>query len=145
MTDPEGSWPEDRPLRLILDASAIYAFGAHETVGEIIGEVEDEETCFAVPSASLAEAIALGADVALIELLLSHSGCVIVRSTTDWRSLGTFLALTRGDTGTLRDVADSDLTMLAARTEAVILTDGPARYADIFRAVATIQFEEPWT
>lgn len=144
MTDPEGGWPRGRPLRLILDASAIRAFGVHETVGEIIGEVEDEEASFAVPSASLAEAIALGADVALTELLLSRTGCVIVRSTTDWRSLGTFLALTRGETGTLRDVADSDLTMLAARTEAVILTDRPARYTAIFGAVTTIQLEEPW-
>lgn len=145
MTDPEDASEESRPIRLILDASAICAFGAHETVGEIIGDIEDADECFAVASASLAEAVALGANLDLIELLLSHHGCVVVRSTADWQSLGRFMDLTRPDAMSLHEVADSDLTMLAARTEASILTDQPARYADIFGAITTIQLEKPWT
>jgi hypothetical protein len=46
------------------------------------------------PTASLAEAMALGADPNLVDLLQSHAGCVVITSTTDWAALGRFLELT---------------------------------------------------
>jgi hypothetical protein len=144
VTEQADSQDDDRPIRLILDASAICAYGAHETVGEMISDVEDEDGRFAVPSTSLAEAVARGADPGLIALLRRHSGCVVVTSTADWQSLGRFMDVTRPGPTTLHDVADSDLTMLAVRTEAYILTDQPGRYASISGAVTTIQLEKPW-
>jgi len=132
------------PIRLILDASAIAAFGANETVGQIIGDIQDEDECFAVPTACLAEALALGADPNLVGLLQSHAGCVVITSTADWAALGRFLDLTRPGQNALHDVADSDVAMLAVRSEAYILTDQPARYVGIYGCVPTILLEKPW-
>lgn len=132
-------------IRLILDASAIAAFGGNETVGQIIGDVQDEDECFAVPTACLAEALALGADPNLLHLLQSHAGCVVINSTADWASLGRFLDLTRPGPNHVHDIADSDVAMLAVRTEAYILTDQPSRYSGIYGGVPTILLEKPWT
>lgn len=143
MTEPPGG--DLPPLRLILDASAIRAFGANETVGEIIGDVQDDDEGFAVPTACLAEAVAYGADPDLLRLLRSHPGCVVVDSTADWATLGRFLDLTRPSPTALHDVADADVTMLAVRSGAVILTDQPARYAAIYGGVDTILLEKPWS
>ncbi len=140
--DPAGARP---PIRLILDASAISAFGGNETVGQIIGDIQDEDGCFAVPTACLAEALAQGADSVLVQLLQSHAGCVTVASTGDWASLGRFLELTRHGPHALHDVTDSDVTMLAVRTEAYVLTDDPSRYTRIYGGVPTILLEKPWT
>ena len=131
--------------RLILDASAIRAFGANETVGEIIGDVQDDDEGFAVPTACLAEAVAYGADPDLLRLLRSHPGCVVVDSIADWATLGRFLDLTRPSPTTLHDVADADVTMLAVRTGAFILTDAPARYTTVYGGVDTILLEKPWS
>ena len=132
-------------IRLILDASAIAAFGGNETVGQIIGDIQDEGGGFAVPTACLAEALALGADPGLVTLLQSHTGCVVINSTADWASLGRFLDLTRPGPDRVGDVADSDVAMLAVRTEAYVLTDRPSRYSDIYGGVPTILLEKPWT
>ena len=142
------SLPSERgdalPIRLILDASAICAFGQHETVGEVIGEVDDEEETFAVTTASLAEALASGAEPALIEVLQTNTACVVVTSTSDWQGLGRFMDLTRPAPNQLHDTGDSDLTMLALHHEAFILTDRPDRYTSILDSVITIELEKPW-
>jgi hypothetical protein len=132
-------------MRIILDASAICAFGQHETVGEIINEINNEGEAFATTTAALAEAIASGADRALVEILRTNAGCLVIASTLDWGGLGQFMDLTRPGPTTLHDVADSDLAMLAVRTDAFILTEHPARYTSIVDSVVTIQLEEPWT
>lgn len=144
MSEPRNGEVEGPSIRLILDASAVCAFGWHETVGEIIGLVEKDKV-FAVTSACLAEAVARGAEPALVDLLRSHPSCVVIDSMTDWLSLGRFMDLTRPGATILHDVADSDLTMLAVRTEAHILTDQPGRYTSIFDAVSIIELEKPWT
>ncbi|GIF95777.1 hypothetical protein [Catellatospora citrea] len=145
MTEPGDGEIGVPPIRLILDASAICAFGAHETVGEIIGEFDDEGELFAVTSASLAEALARGADAHLVDVLRTNDNCVVVESTADWRSLGRFMDLTRPGPDRLHELADSDLTMLAVRTDAYILTDRPERYTAIVDSVTTIQLEKPWS
>ncbi|HET8658411.1 MAG TPA: hypothetical protein VFM55_05355 [Micromonosporaceae bacterium] len=144
MSGPRGREVEDLPVRLILDASAVCAFGRHETVGEVIGLVEQEDI-FAVTTACLAEAVARGAEPALVDLLRSHPSCVVIGSLADWLSLGRFMDLTRPGATLLHDVADSDLTMLAVRTEAHILTSQPGRYTSIFDAVSIIELEKPWS
>ena len=131
-------------IRLILDASAICAFGLHETVGEIIAAGAGEMEAFAVTTASLAEALALGADVGLLDILRTNTNCVVTAATFDWRGLGRFMDLTRPEPNALHDLADSDLTMLAVRTDAFILTGQPDRYTKILPSVITIQLQEPW-
>ncbi|MEU7826059.1 hypothetical protein [Catellatospora sp. NPDC049133] len=144
MTDPDHD-PDVPPIRLILDPSALCAFGAHETVGEIIGEFDEQGELFAVTTASLAEALARGADARLLDVLRTNDNCVVVESTADWPSLGRFMDLTRPGPDRLHELADSDLTMLAVRTDAYILTDRPERYTAIVSSVTTIQLEKPWS
>jgi hypothetical protein len=131
-------------IRIILDASAVRAFGQNEAVGEIISEINSEGAAFATTTAALAEALAAGADRALIEILRANTGCLVIASTLDWDGLGRFLDLTRPGPDALHDVADSDLVMLATRTDAFILTEQPDRYTDISASVVTIRLEEPW-
>jgi hypothetical protein len=132
-------------IRLILDASAICAFGGNETVGEIIGDIQEEDEGFAVPTACLAEAIALGAEPGLVRLLQANLGCVVLHSTADWETLGRFLDLTRPSSTAVHNVADADVTMLAVRTGAFVLTDQPMRYVNIYSGVGTLLLEKPWT
>lgn len=68
----------------------------------------------------------------------------MVPSTLDWGGLGQFMDMTRPATTALDDVADSDLVMLAMRTDAFIVTEDPDRYTSIVPSVVTIQLEEPW-
>ena len=149
MSEPGGV--EDGTLiRVLLDATAVRAFGQHEAVGELIGEINGEGATFATTTAALAEAIAAGADRALIDILRANAGCLVVASTLDWGGLGRFMDVTRpaadaGASAGLHDVADSDLVMLAMRTDAFILTEDPDRYTSIVPSVVTIQLEEPWT
>ena len=146
MSEPDGA-DEGTHIRIILDASALTAFGQHETVGEIIGEINNEEhgAAFATTTAALAEAIARGADRVLLDILRTNTNCVLVASTTEWDELGRFMDLTRPAPDALHDLADSDLTLLAVRTRAYILTDHPTRYTTIVASVVTIQLEEPWS
>jgi hypothetical protein len=130
--------------RLIFDASAVAAFGLHETVGEIIGELHSQAESFGVTTASLAEAVAIGADPRLIQILQTHSDCAVFTSTIDWSALGRFLDMTRPSVQSIHDVADADLTMLAMRSDAFILTDRPERYTRIMPTVVTIPLRPPW-
>jgi|SRR5215467_11515689 len=142
------SQPEDVEdgtlIRIILDATAVRAFGRHEAVGELIGEINGEGAAFATTTAALAEAIAAGADRDLVDILRTNAGCMVIASTLDWGGLGRFMDLTRPAAATLHDVADSDLVMLAVRTDAFIITEHPDRYTSIVPSVVTIQLEEPW-
>ena len=131
-------------LRLIFDASAVTAFGQHETVGEIIGELSSLEG-FAVTTAGMAEAVARGADLRLMEILQRKAECSVFVSTTDWLALGRFIDLTRPSAEAVHDVADADLAMLAVRMQAFILTDRPERYTRIMPSVETIPLEPPWS
>src|SRR5690349_14975577 len=67
-------------VRLIFDASAVAAFGQHETVGEIIGELSSLEG-FGVTTAGMAEAVASGADLRLMEILQRKAECAVFVST----------------------------------------------------------------
>lgn len=145
MSQDDGELGDGPQIRLILDASAICAFGQHETVGEVIGDFDDDSEAFAVTTAALAEAVAHGADPNLIDILRNNTACVVVPSAADWPALGRFLDLTRPGPAAIHDVADADLTMLAVRTDAFILTDQPDRYTKILDSVVTIQLEKPWS
>jgi hypothetical protein len=61
----------DRPIRLVLDTSAILAFtGGSIHVGETLSEVEANEAAFGLPIACLAAAHR--ADVGMLRMLTNH-------------------------------------------------------------------------
>lgn len=147
MSDPDDLDPDDTAtIQLILDASALCAYGQNETVGEIIGLTgEQPGAVVATTTAALAEALARGADAVLLDVLRTLPDCVVVTSTVGWKPLGAFMDMTRPSTTALHDLADSDLALLAVMTDASVLTDQPRRYTDISPLVVTIELEEPWS
>jgi rRNA-processing protein FCF1 len=66
----------DRPIRIVLDTSAILEFARESlNVGEVIAEVDDEKAAFGLPALCLVEANRAAAEDGRIELLLSHPAC----------------------------------------------------------------------
>jgi hypothetical protein len=131
---------EPASVQLILDASALKAYGHNATVGEMLGEIESEDLLTAFSTGSLAQALAQGADRALLELLLRRDRCMPLTPMTEWEELGAFLRRV----GQRHDVHDTFLVMLAFMYRAYILTADPGRYTTIHKAVKCIPLQEPW-
>jgi hypothetical protein len=122
-----------RPLRLILDTTAVLAYArGGEDVGEVLVEVADEEAAFGAPAVCLAVASAEGADPHRLDLLASLSGCVVLPGSVSWRALS--LAL--------RTLGRLDLaTVLVAAVEhgdPHVLTGEPRAYEPAGDAVSVI-------
>jgi hypothetical protein len=67
----------DRPVRLVLDTSAILAFARGSIdVGETISQVEENAAAFGIPIVCLAAAH--GADVRMMQMLVSHGACALL-------------------------------------------------------------------
>lgn len=132
---------EQRSVQLLLDADALKAYGRDATVGEMLGEVEDEASMAAFTAGSLAQALADGADRALLELLIQRDSCTLVTPLAEWEALGAFLRRV----GPHHDVHDAYLVMLALMHRAYILTASPDRYTVIYKSVKCIPLQEPWT
>ncbi|HCT75887.1 MAG TPA: hypothetical protein DGT23_04710 [Micromonosporaceae bacterium] len=130
----------DHPVQLILDASALAAYGNSETVGELLSEVEEEDHLIAIPQGSLAQALGANAHRGLLALLLERDRCVEVDPMEDWEELGKFLGLV----GTAHDLHDAAIVLAAVRYKAYILTDRPSDYTRIFKGVRCIKLEAPW-
>lgn len=113
----------NRPVRLILDTSAIlvYARGS-EAVGETIREVDLDGAAFGLPVPCLACA---AVDLRWLDLLAAHPAAVVL--TTDparWRSLVT--------TADLLGTIDAAAAFLAAGdAECDVLTASPQMYAEL--------------
>ena len=79
-----------RPVRAVLDATAIAAYARHDVnLGELLTEITDDGYAFAVPELCLVEAAA-AADPdtwPMLDLLLRHSHCVRLPYGDDWRDL----------------------------------------------------------
>jgi hypothetical protein len=69
----------DRPVRVVLDASAIVAFTRGSIdVGEVLGEIADEGAVFALPTLCLSEAASWVADESMFRLLTRHPASTVV-------------------------------------------------------------------
>jgi hypothetical protein len=118
----------DRPIRLILDTSALltYLTGSLH-VGEPLHEVVEEGAVFAVPSPAAAEALAEvddGHDRALLIRLLDHGSCNPLPAPGDaWLDL----AYWRRVTGRI-DLAACALAALDY--DAAVLTAEGGRYGE---------------
>ncbi|MFC7546720.1 hypothetical protein [Plantactinospora sp. GCM10030261] len=116
----------DLPIRAVLDASAVAAYGRGVlSVGEIIAEITDEHAGFAVPELCLIEAATrLDLDEwPALSMLTQHSHGVWLETPTDWRDVARAARLLGGMS---RAVA-----MLAAVDHrAYLLTAEPDGYGD---------------
>jgi hypothetical protein len=79
----------DRPLRILLDASAIIAFTWESIdVGEVIAEVDDENAGVGLPMLCLVEASRAVVDKDRLALLVHHRASVVLgNDPADWRAL----------------------------------------------------------
>jgi hypothetical protein len=75
----------ERPIRLVLDTSAILAFASESLhVGETISQVDENGAAFGIPIACLAAAHK--ADAQMLHLLTSHAVCELLTVEVDeWR------------------------------------------------------------
>ncbi|MFC0528727.1 hypothetical protein [Phytohabitans kaempferiae] len=83
----------DRPLRAVLDTSAILRFihGGDRSigVGETIAEINDEGAAFGLPVACMAEAWRAAGDghPDLFQLLSEHEASALLRGPEDWQAV----------------------------------------------------------
>jgi hypothetical protein len=79
----------DRPVRVVLDASAIVAFTRESIhVGEVMAEVADEDAIAGLPLLCLVEATRAVADSDRLDLLVNHRVAeVLVDDAARWRAL----------------------------------------------------------
>ena len=115
-----------RVIRAVLDTTAValYAHGGNPAIpiGELIGEIVDENAHFGVPALCLAAAVSeLGAKSGLLDVLASHTACTVLPASEDWRAHG----LAAATCGSL----DSGAAYLeAVRHGAYIVTAHPDAY-----------------
>jgi predicted nucleic acid-binding protein len=116
----------DRPVRVVLDTSAIIAY-THGSVdvGEVIAEVDDEYGAVALPALCLIEAYRVAADRARLDELVNHPAAVVLDvDPSDWRTVADL-----AETGGRVDAAVAALVAVDYR--ATMLTRQPGWYAGI--------------
>lgn len=114
----------ERPVNVLLDASAIVAYTSGNAigVGEVIAEVADEGNAFGIPVPCLVEAARGVYHKGLLELLLKHPACSVVADRpASWRRIAAVQAIVG------RYDAASAVT-LAYELDVQILTRGASRY-----------------
>lgn len=91
---------KDRPVQVLLDASAIVAFTRSSIhVGEVIAEVDDEQAAVGLPLLCLVEATRAVADPDRLDLLVNHRATVILADdAADWRALAPLMTSSGGST-----------------------------------------------
>jgi hypothetical protein len=107
----------DRPVHLILDASAIVAFVRESIhVGEVVAEVDAEDAAVGLPVLCLARARTMVEDVDRLNLLVDHGAAVVLPDPDDWQALAATLDLVgRWDAAAAALLAlDSGLAVLTA-------------------------------
>jgi hypothetical protein len=116
----------DRPVRAVLDTSAIVAY-THGSihVGEVLSEVSDEQGVVALPLPCLIESVHAVADRARLKLLVTHPATEIV---ADEPSAWLALATTYDIVGR-PDAASAAVAALDFHVE--VLTRQPLLYAGL--------------
>jgi hypothetical protein len=116
----------DRPIRVLLDASAIVAFTrGNINVGEVIVEVADEGAAVGLPLLCLVEASRIVADADRLDLLVNHAASVVLAPyPSSWRAL----AITYETVGRL-DAASAVIE--AYDLDCDVLTVTPLLYAGL--------------
>jgi hypothetical protein len=109
----------DRPVRVLLDASAIVAFTRESIdVGEVVAEVDDENAAVGLPVLCLVEATRAVADSGRLALLVEHRASVVIgNDPADWRALAAMYdVIGRLDTASAAVTAiDRNISILTAQ------------------------------
>lgn len=114
----------DRPLRVVLDATAVTAFCRGSiSVGEVLAEVEDERAAAGLPVLSLAEARRTISDTHRLHVLLELPATRLVGVPGEWWPE---LAATSDIVGRLEAAAAITTAITSA---CVVLTAAPGLYA----------------
>ena len=130
--------PTDRPLRLVLDTSAIAAWTRGSiSVGELLAEIDLEHGAIVVPLPCLIEAGAqTAADNELLDVLIGHPATVVLADEPDgWRML----------VGLRQILGSADLASAAWNaldTGLDVLTAHSRLYADLGGGSLAIQIED---
>jgi hypothetical protein len=82
----------ERPVRLVLDTSAIAAYATTVDVGETISEVRANGAAFGLPVACLIEAAQL-IDADILDLVVGNDAMVIGVEPTRWRTFAVMRSL----------------------------------------------------
>ncbi|MEW1584345.1 hypothetical protein AB0283_02690 [Micromonospora vinacea] len=116
----------ERPVRIVLDASAVLAFCRESIhVGEVIAEVAGEDCVVGVPVMCLAEASRGAADADRLDLLVNHPAVeVLTVDPLSWRALAVVY-----DTVGRLDAASALLA--AVDSGGYVLTGQPGLYAGL--------------
>ena len=116
----------DRPVKVILDASAIVAFTRGSiNVGEVLAEVNDEYAAAGLPILCLVEGSRAVADGDRLELLVQHPAtAVLALSPEDWQALAAIYdSVGRLDAGSA--------VLAAIDLDCQVLTGQPGLYASL--------------
>jgi predicted nucleic acid-binding protein len=125
----------DRPVRVVLDTSAIIAY-THGSidVGEVIAEVDDEFGAVALPALCLIEAYRVAADRDRLDVLVNHPAVVVLDiDPADWRAVADL-----AEAGGRIDAAVAAL--IAVDYRATMLTRQPGWYAGMGADFPVIEF-----
>jgi hypothetical protein len=127
----------NRPVQLVLDASAIVEFTRQSIhVGELLAELVEEGAVAALPLACLVEAVHAVADRDRLDLLVDHSATVVTANDPeDWQALAATY-----DTVGRADAASAFLTTLDY--ECMLLTRQPGLYAGLGNADQVIPIDD---
>ena len=147
MTD--GEYP---CVRLLLDASAIASYGVNAAVGELLLQLEPEQSIpgddagdpgqwlsFGMTTFCLAEAVARCAPEYL-DTLRAHPRAVEFTPGGLWREFGLYLKYS----GTWDNLHHAYLVWLAHRLDAYIVTHTPDFYLTSDKNAPVLLLEEPW-
>src|SRR5262249_17398576 len=110
-------------VKLALDTTAVQAFAnASIHVGELLAELEDEDTSFAISALCLAEASATIGDESMIRLLVQRAACLVIPvRRDDWPALARELHKASG-------LSMAATALIAERADAYIVTADPDGY-----------------
>jgi len=116
----------ERPIRLLLDASAIVAFTRGSIdVGETIAEVYDDGAAVGLPILCLVEAVRSVAETDQLDLLVAHPATeVFAPAPEEWRALAAIV-----DMVGRMDCASAVLT--AIDLDCLIMTNQPGVYGGL--------------
>lgn len=128
---------DERPIRVVLDTSAIVAYCRESVdVGELISEIADENGVVGLPMLCLVEARTRLADGDLLDVLTKHPATdVLAPDVADWQAL----AALDGEIGR-RDASTAMLDAVAYGVD--ILTATPGLYVGAFTADRIIALPE---
>lgn len=127
----------ERPITLVLDASAVAAYTRSSIdVGEVLVQVDEEKAVAAIPLPCLVEAAHTSLDRDRLDVLISHPTTMIIsENPRSWQALVQAYSL-------IDRYEAAVAALLALDHDAVVLSRRPDRYAAMNAGGLVIPFEE---